>query len=247
MNINSEIGLTKEEFAMMFELEDIISVEEVGLKNMIDISVEGNHTFLLESGIVSHNSASGGLMPALGRENCGYYELKGKPLNAYDATQSKFQNNTELSLLYSIIKSEGYEYIMYATDQDLDGFTIRGLLTGFFHKYLRADWLAKGKVGVLQTPIRGKMQGGKIIDWVYSLQDGDKLTDKGQSKYFKGLGSWKPEWLKTVVKKDGLAKMFDILEYDDDADETIDAWLNTKRPDDRKAFLRENDFDLIKL
>jgi len=204
----------------------------------------GRRKYLL---VAEGESASGGLMPALGRENFGYFELKGKPLNAYDATQSKFQQNAELSLLYNIIKTEGYEMVIYATDQDLDGYTIRGLLNGFFYKYLRSDWLLNGKVGSLKTPIRGKIKNGKIIDWVYNLSDGEKLSNQGQSKYFKGIGSWKPEWLQTVIKKDGIEKMIDMWEFDEAADETIDSWLNGKRVDIRKEYLRNNDFDLIKL
>ena len=93
-------------FEMCFELEDIIDAKESGYKNVYDITVDGNHTFLLANGIVSHNSALGGLSPVLGRKNCGYYELRGKPLNAYSASQSKFTSNKELSDLYKVIKNE---------------------------------------------------------------------------------------------------------------------------------------------
>jgi len=50
-------------------------------------------------------SATGGLMPVLGRDDVGYYELKGKPLNAYKASQSDFTKNKELSELYKIIQN----------------------------------------------------------------------------------------------------------------------------------------------
>lgn len=96
-----------ENFSMMFELEDIKSVEEIGLVNMIDISVQGDETFHLSNGLISHNSASGGLMSSLGRKEIGYYELKGRPLNAYDKTAQAFRANKELSELYGILKSEG--------------------------------------------------------------------------------------------------------------------------------------------
>lgn len=93
-------------FEMCFELEDIISIEETGYRNMYDITVSGEQTFLLGNGVVSHNSAIGGLVPVLGRKECGYFELRGKPLNAYSAAQSKFTANKELSELYKIIKNE---------------------------------------------------------------------------------------------------------------------------------------------
>ncbi len=55
-------------------------------------------------------SASGGLMPALGREEYGFYELKGVPMNVYDATHQKFAQNKELSELYQIIQNEFAQY-----------------------------------------------------------------------------------------------------------------------------------------
>ena len=91
---------------MMYELVEIDSVTEDGYRNCVDISVDSDdRTFLLANGIVSHNSALGGLLPSLGRKEKAYYMLKGKPLNAYSATQKKFIENKELSGLYQIIKN----------------------------------------------------------------------------------------------------------------------------------------------
>lgn len=113
--------MTDEMFEMMFELEDIIDIEENGYSNVYDITVSGNHTFILGNGIVTHNSAVGGIAPVLGRADCGFYALKGKPLNSVTAASSKFTSNKELSELFKIIKNEGYEKIIFATDADLDG------------------------------------------------------------------------------------------------------------------------------
>jgi DNA gyrase/topoisomerase IV subunit B len=51
-------------------------------------------------------SAVGGLLPALGRKDFGYFELKGVPLNAYSATQEAFTKNPELSYLLQLIQTE---------------------------------------------------------------------------------------------------------------------------------------------
>lgn len=236
--------INEEYFSMMYELVEIEEIEEVGLVNMVDISVTGDETFHLSNGFISHNSASGGLMPALGRQEIGYYELKGKPLNAYNKSQQAFRANKELSELYQILQTEGYEYAIFATDQDLDGFIIRGLLIGFFDRYL-PHLLKNGKVGMLQTPIMAEQKNGVPVKWVYNLDEAHKLS--GKIKYFKGLGSWKDKGLKVVVKKDGLEKMIEFLEYDDDAKDAIDSWLNDKRADDRKEMILANNFDLIKL
>lgn len=93
------------EFEMAFQLEDIVDIEDNGYCNCVDIMTDGEHNFILANGLVSHNSALGGLMPVLGRENVGYYTLKGKPLNAYSQSQKKFTENKELTGLYQIIKN----------------------------------------------------------------------------------------------------------------------------------------------
>lgn len=89
--------------ATLFELIEIDGIDDVGYANCYDICVAGDHSFILANGIVSHNSAQGGLMPVLGRENVGYYTLKGKPLNAYSQSHKKFTENKELSGLYQVL------------------------------------------------------------------------------------------------------------------------------------------------
>ena len=98
--------MEKTTLEMMYELVDIDSATDEGYRNCVDISVDSDdRTFLLANGIVSHNSALGGLLPSLGRNEKAYYMLKGKPLNAYSASQKKFIENKELSGLYQIIKN----------------------------------------------------------------------------------------------------------------------------------------------
>lgn len=98
--------MEKTTLEMMYELVEIDSVTEDGYRNCVDITVDSDdHSFLLANGIISHNSALGGLLPSLGRNEKAYYMLKGKPLNAYSATQKKFIENKELSGLYQIIKN----------------------------------------------------------------------------------------------------------------------------------------------
>ena len=60
-----------EKFGAIFELDDIESIEEDGYENCYDIMVGGDHNFILSSGLVSHNSALGGLLPILGRDGIG--------------------------------------------------------------------------------------------------------------------------------------------------------------------------------
>jgi DNA topoisomerase-2 len=186
-------------------------------------------------------SAKGGLMPILGRDGIAYYELKGKIMNAYTATQAKFTANKELTELYQIIKQEGFEYILSGTDQDLDGIHISALLVGFAKTYLKEDILA-GKFGRLVTPVfftRGKDKKPK--EWVYNVRD----IPQEKGEYVKGLGSWEIKDLEYIIEKDGLEKMIEIFDASD-SDETIEEWLGEDSIH-RKRYIQANDFDLIKI
>ena len=186
-------------------------------------------------------SAVGGLLPALGRDNFGYFELRGVPLNAYDSSQAKFTQNKELSELFQVIQNEGYEYVCTATDADLDGQHIKGLLLGFFEKYL-PELLHDVKFGELQTPVQIALKNKKPTKWIYDLGANFELGPGETGKYMKGLGSYKPELLKHIVKKDGIEKMIKLFELDDK--ELLDDWLSGTKADTRKKYIGANEFDI---
>lgn len=239
-----DLNCEQDFFELMFELVDIESIEDVGMKNTYDIHVTGNNTFTLGNGIVSHNSAFGGLSPVLGREDIGYYVAQGKPLNAYSARTSDFTSNPTMKDLMQIIDNEGYEKIVIATDADLDGVHIQGLLIGFVHKY--QPEYKNGKLGRLRTPVIAVKKNKKLVRWIYNLNDNIDVKSGEESKYYKGLGSWKEADLKYVVEKDGINKMIDIFEFDEESDKIIDDWLgNDSEP--RKKYILDNDFNIAKL
>ena len=71
--------------------------------------------------------SSGGLEFQLtGRKDVGYF-MRGK-LNDWSST-IQISSNEELSLLYQVIQNEEYDYIVFATDQDLDGFPYSWFVT----------------------------------------------------------------------------------------------------------------------
>jgi len=188
-------------------------------------------------------SAVSSIIEPLGRTECGFYSLKGKPLNSYSASTQKFTANKELTELYSIIKNEDYEYVIIASDSDLDGYHIRGLIIGFIYKYM-PDY--KGKLGILNTPVIVIKNKNKIVNWTYSLKDELKLNAGDSSHYYKGLGTWKAKDLEEVIKLEGLEKMIQILNFDDEADLLIDNWLGDNS-EPRKNYIINNDFNIIKL
>lgn len=204
----------------------------------------GNPETLL---ICEGKSASSALLPGLGRKGLGYYELKGKPLNAYSSSHSKFTQNTELTELYQIIKQEGYTKFGISADADLDGIAIVGLLLAFAKTYLNTE-LSANMFYMLRTPIGASKKNKKIHKWVYNVSDMHTLNEPGCTvKYYKGLGSWVPEDMKAVLLAEGLDKMLVPLNYTTDDDQSIDDWYSDSKADKRKEFIQANEFDLIKL
>lgn len=133
----------------------------------------------------------------------------------------------------------GYEKIVLATDQDLDGFHIRGLLIGFI---LSKAPKLQDHIAFLNTPVLTVTQNGKIKRWCYNIDDDIKLKKGEEPMYMKGLGSWEPEDLKRVIEVEGLDKMIDPIEIDDI--NIVHDWLK----DDsslRKKYILANDFDII--
>ena len=189
--------------------------------------------------IVEGDSAQGGLMPILGREYMSYYKLKGKPLNVLSCNHTKFMANKELSELYKIIKNEEYQYIVYATDSDVDGYHIRALLSGFVHKYLN-DY--ENKIYMLETPVKATFKNDKIQKWSYSLKETLDIGKGEVSHYYKGLGTWNKDDLKTVIKIDGFNKMLVKLDFND-SEKSIEAWLDTNS-ENRKVKILENNFSI---
>ena len=152
---------------------------------------------------------------------------------------SKYKLQTNVRRLHEI--KGGFEKIVFATDQDLDGFHIRGLLSGFIHKYLPEF---KDKIGMLQTPVIVISKNGKIKTWMYNLNDNVDIENGDIPDYKKGLGSWDVEDLKYIISKDGVDKMIQHIDFSN-CDEIIDEWLgDDSQP--RKKYIINNDFNIAK-
>jgi len=187
-------------------------------------------------------SALGGLIPALGRENIGYFELKGKPLNCLNASVTKFKDNKELSELYAILNNEGYDYFVCGTDQDLDGFSIRMLLLGFVIQYV-PDY--ETKFGYLDTPVIITKKSNKLVNWTYSLREQPKINKGEDMQYMKGLGTWDYKDLKEVIKKDGIESMIKLIDLSE-KEKYLD-WLMGDRVQVRKNQLDQHNFSIANL
>ena len=94
---------------------------------------------------------------------------------------------------YKNIKSLRYGKIMIMTDQDHDGFHIKGLLINMFH-YLWPELLNFDFISYMTTPIV-KVSLKKTVIPFYTLTDYDTWKKKTSNsnkysiKYYKGLGT----------------------------------------------------------
>ena len=162
-------------------------------------------TLVLTEGDSAKTFAISGLS-VVGRDHWGVFPLRGKLLNARDATVKNLTGNAEISALKQILglqqgkvyKSTGelrYGRVMILTDADVDGSHIKGLIMNFLHAFwpsiLEID---PGFVCAMITPIVKATKGNQTKRF-YNLPEFDewkKTSEYGKSwniKYYKGLGT----------------------------------------------------------
>ena len=96
----TEIYRIKEEFKRRQELKALDKPKKIKNDNYLPPVGQQKRLFIVEG-----FSAFSGISPILGRDGNGFFMLKGKPLNAYSASQSKFTENKELTGLFQVIKN----------------------------------------------------------------------------------------------------------------------------------------------
>jgi len=161
--------------------------------------------------IVEGDSAA--TFASMGREiiGCDYYgifPIRGKLLNVKNAKEKKILENKEISNIKKIlglkqgkvytkdnINELRYGGIIILTDQDLDGYHIKGLVINFIHTFWRELCMIDGFFQTLQTPIL-KARHGKETKVFYNTSDYDNWAksigvaiNNWNIKYYKGLGT----------------------------------------------------------
>ena len=214
--------------------------------------------------ITEGDSASGGLVPALGRENISFFSTRGVPLNAYTALSKDIANNEELTNIIKALNLNiannheqplSHKYVILAQDADNDGSHIRGLYIGFFFKY--AKWMFENNcIKYLKTPIAAIVENKKIIKYWFTLKEMNdylkkyKIKHNQTLKYYKGLGSFRSETLNELIKLGGgLDNFLENLTLDSVSDKIIDNWIGEKQENvlARKEYLKNYTLDLNKI
>jgi topoisomerase-4 subunit B len=196
--------------------------------------------------ITEGDSASGSITKSRDVNTQAVFSLKGKPLNCYGLTKRVVYENDEFNLLQSALNIEEgvenlrYNYIVIATDADVDGMHIRLLMLTFFLQFY-PDVVKSGHLYILQTPLFRVRNKKKTI---YCYTDEERVSAIGELgpnpeiTRFKGLGEISPEEFKNFI---GPNMRLDpiILRKLSEIPELLSFYMGRNTPD-RQVFIMDN-------
>lgn len=228
------------------------SAKKVSLHNKklrdCKVHLNSKHEKNLESTlfITEGDSASGSITKSRDVTTQAVFSLKGKPLNSFGLSKKIVYQNEEFNLLQSALNIDEdmdnlrYNYIVIATDADVDGMHIRLLLLTFFLQFY-PDLIKRGHLYILQTPLFRIRNKKKTI---YSYSDEEKrnaiqkLGPNPEITRFKGLGEISPDEFKNFIGADIRLEPV-ILRKDSAISELLEFYMG-KNTMERQTFIIDN-------
>jgi topoisomerase IV subunit B len=196
--------------------------------------------------ITEGDSASGSITKSRDVNTQAVFSLKGKPLNCFGLSKKVVYENEELNLLHSALDIEDglenlrYNYVVIATDADVDGMHIRLLLLTFFLQFY-PDLVRSGHIFILQTPLF-RVRNKQKTFYCYSGQEKEdamaKLGGQPEITRFKGLGEISPDEFRHFI---GPSIRLDpvILSKESSINEVLSFYMGKNTPD-RQIFIIDN-------
>ena len=182
-----------------------------------------------------------GMYGKRGRNYFGIYPLRGKLLNTRNASTTSISKNTVITNLVRILGLDfskpknvsklAYGKLCMLTDADVDGIHIEGLVLNFIHSMF-PSLLKSGFVISMKTPIFKTIVGKR--ETFYYDERSLKPTTTGKIKYYKGLGTTKPEDVKEIFGSK-------ILEFvtDECTDDSFETAFNKSKTTERKIWIEK--------
>ncbi len=228
------------------------SVKKVSLHNkkLRDCRIHYNNhdERRLESSIfiTEGDSASGSITKARDVNTQAVFSLKGKPLNCFGLSKRVVYENEEFNLLQAALNIEEglenlrYNYVVIATDADVDGMHIRLLLLTFFLQFY-PDLVRNGHLYILQTPLF-RVRNRQKTFYCYSEQEKlaaiEKLGQNPEITRFKGLGEISPDEFKYFIAKD--IRLDPVILNRESAVQDVLTFYMGKNTPERQNFIIDN-------
>ena len=196
--------------------------------------------------ITEGDSASGSITKARDVNTQAVFSLKGKPLNCFGLSKRVVYENEEFNLLQSALNIEEglenlrYNYVVIATDADVDGMHIRLLLLTFFLQFY-PDLVRNGHLYILQTPlfrVRNKQKTFYCYSDAERLSAIEKTGVNPEITRFKGLGEISPDEFSHFISKDIRLDPV-ILNKESSVIDVLTFYMGKNTPE-RQIFIIEN-------